>query len=304
MISLATEALTITLDPSHGGEILSLVPNGLGVDLLGHPPFTPAPQLSGDLDEPNWTARYRGGWQLAAPNAGAECVVDGVRHGFHGCASVDPWSVLDLQADRVILAWSGHGITLRRTLSLDGLSVHAELRWKAAGARATPLVVVEHIALGAALLDPEVEIEADADARELSPTGADDERSWDVTRWPQVRLRDGSTETAGRWPFHVSRGRFSALTNLARGAAEIRNPSSGLAVRLEWPTSALPAAWIWHEIRHRGGVWGHRAELLGFEPASVPHARGLAAAVAAGEAIWATPGRSDGYRLSLTVIVR
>ncbi len=301
MISLSSDALTITVDPSHGGEILSLVPRELGSDLLGHPPFTPKPPLGGDLDEATWTARYRGGWQLAAPNAGAECVVAGARHGFHGRASVDPWSVVELEPDRVVLAWSGHGVELRRTLAVDGLSASAELEWTAAGARAAPLVAVEHVALGRMLLDPEVEIDAEADAREVSPTGAQGPQPDHASRWPDVRLLDGSTEAAGRWPLNVSRGRLIALTGLTQGVAEVRNPRKGLAVSFQWPTATLPAAWVWHEARHRGGVWGHRAELLGFEPASVPHARGLAEAVETEQAIWAHPGRRDGYRMSVTV---
>lgn len=301
MISLGSEAMTITVDPSHGGEILSLVPSHLGQDLLGHPPFRAGRPLAGDLDEGSWTASYRGGWQLAAPNAGAECVVGGTRHGFHGAASVDPWSVMELHHDRVILAWSGHGVTMTRQIRVDGLSVHVDLEWTAAGRNAAPLVVVEHIALGPALLDPEVEIRTDADARELSPSGAPEPHIGESTRWPQVRLLDGGVENVGRWPLSVAHGRLVALTGFTTGIAEVRNPSRQLGVRLEWPTRTLPAAWVWHENRHRGGIWEHRSELLGFEPAAVAHPRGLAEAVAADEATWAHPGQHDGYRVSLSV---
>ena len=52
-----------------------------------------ASRSAGDLDETAWTARYRGGWQLALPNAGTACEVGGSDHGFHGRASNDPWQV-------------------------------------------------------------------------------------------------------------------------------------------------------------------------------------------------------------------
>lgn len=202
----------------------------------------------------------------------------------------------------VLSAWIDFSISARRRVAVDGMSISAELEWTAAGPRAAPLVVVEHVALGPVLLDPEIEILAHADARELSPTDSPDQRDTDVTRWPSLRLLDGSIESAGRWPFEVPRGRLAALTGFTRGRAEIRNLGRDVGVRLEWSARTLPAAWVWHEVRHRGGLWDQRAELLGFEPASVPHAMGLAEALTAGHAIWARPGRRDGYRISLTVI--
>jgi hypothetical protein len=298
MISVSSDVLTGTIDPYHGAEILALVPFDLGIDLLGHPPFAAAPARGGDLDEGAWTASYRGGWQLATPNAGAECIVNGARHGFHGRASVDLWSVLETRRDRAVITWAGHGVVLQRTLTVDGLSVRAELEWTAAGSRPAPLVVVEHVALGRALLDPEVEIHATANAQELSPAAP---QRAGGSRWPQVRLLDGSIEEAGLLALEVSRGRLIALTGFADGVAEVRNPTRDLGLRFEWPAATLPAAWVWHEARHRGGIWNHGAEMLGFEPSSVTHARGLAEAVKTGEAIWARPGCHDGYCMTVTV---
>ena len=302
MIALASDDLTVTLDPAHGGEILSVVSRALGTDILGHPPFEAAPPLGGDLDEDTWTARYRGGWQLAAPNAGPVCDVAGTRHGFHGRASVDPWELVESGHAHARLSWSGHGVALHRRVTIDGPSVIAELEWTAAGPRAAPLIAVEHVTVGRALLDPEVEILAEADARELSEIEGSCEPGDDTCRWPALRLLDGGLEQAGRWPFAVDRGRFAALSGFGDGLAEIRNPARDVGVRLEWDAAVLPAAWLWHEVRASGGVWAGRAELLGFEPSSVPHALGLAEAVAAGQALWARPGRRDGYRMSLTVL--
>ncbi len=302
MIRLSSGELAVTLDPAHGGEILSVLPRTLGVDLLGHPPFAPAPPRGGDLDEEAWTASYRGGWQLAAPNAGPACSVAGAAHGFHGRASVDPWEVLESGAAHVVLAWSGHGVALRRRVEVAALTVSAELEWTAAGTRAAPLIAVEHVAVGSALLDPEVEILAAADARELSETDGPCQPGDDVCRWPRLRLLDGGVEEAGRWAFANARGRFAGLSGFRDGRAEIHNRARGVGVRLDWDATALPAAWLWHEVRHSGGAWDRRAELLGFEPSAVPHALGLAEAVTAGQALWARPGRRERYRISLTAL--
>ncbi len=303
MIALASDDLAVALDPAHGGEILSVVPRALGADVLGHPPFAPAPPLGGDLDETTWTARYRGGWQLAAPNAGPACEVDGTHYGFHGRASVDPWEVVESGPVHAVLTWSGHGVALRRHVRVEGLSVTAELEWTAAGPRAAPLIAVEHVAVGPVLLDPEVQIVAEADARELSETEGPCEPGDQTCRWPRLGLLDGGVEDAGRWPFTVARGRFAGLSGFTDGVAEIRNPARDVGLRLEWDAVTLPAAWLWHEVRASAGVWDRRTELLGFEPAAVPHAHGLAAAVAADQALWARPGRRDGYRMSLTVLL-
>jgi len=300
VIELRSDELWATLDPEHGAEIVRLTALRSGSALLGSPPFVPAPARAGDLDEEAWTASYRGGWQLAAPNAGAACDVEGVRHGFHGRASVDPWSLVEHDDAHAVLSWSGHGLRLRRSIGVTGARLTVELAWRAIAAP-VPLIAVEHVCLGAALLDPRVEIQARARAHELADTGGPPLPPDDAVVWPGCRLLDGGVERGGSWPFDEPRSRFIALTGFDHGAAEIRNPDSGLAVRLDWDVAKLPAAWIWHELRGNDGIWDRRAELLGVEPASVPHALGLGEAVQHGQALWATRGGWDGYAMSLTV---
>ena len=157
--------------PDHGGEILDLVHLATGRQLLGRPPFASEPPRPGDLEEPAWTASYRGGWQLAAPNAGNLCEVDGVQHGFHGRASNDP---LDGGARRPGRPRPSRG---RATGfgSSDGSS------WRATRSSSTTrflaqavagLVAVEHLSVGLELLEPEVEIRLPGGtAYELSEAG-------------------------------------------------------------------------------------------------------------------------------------
>lgn len=299
MIVLRSADLLVRLDPRHGGEILDLVDLQTGRQLLGRPPFGSEQPLAGDLDEETWTARYRGGWQLAVPNAGNACEVGGSRHGFHGRASVDPWTVLAAGGSRCVLEWRGHGLQVVRTLELGegGLTVSVEA---AALEGRVPLVAVEHLTVGVELLEPEVEIELpSALAYELSERDGPPTPPGDACTWPESRLLDGSVERCDRWPLEHSRSRFMVVADLPEGRATVRNVARGQGVELTWDADWLRHCWLWHEARLYGGIWRERAEILAIEPASVPHGLGLAAAVEHGQARWLEAGEPASYWVSV-----
>jgi hypothetical protein len=298
MIVLRSEELLVRLDPAHGGEILDLVHLESGRQLLGRPPFATEPPRPGDLDEPVWTASYRGGWQLVTPNAGTMCEVDGVRHGFHGRASNDPWAVVEAAAGAAVLAWEGHGLGIERRLVLEGGAVVVETRMRALAGR-VPVVAVEHCSLGLELLEPEVEIElpggtayelSEAEGPATAPAGA--------PSWPEVLLLDGSVERADHWQLAKERSRFIVVADLPEGRAAVRNARTGMTLELSWDAGWLRHAWIWHEVRTYGGPWREQAEVLVIEPASVPHGLGLAEAIAHGQARWLEPGEPVTYRMA------
>ncbi|HSJ94106.1 MAG TPA: hypothetical protein VK896_08735 [Gaiellaceae bacterium] len=301
MIVLRSSDLIALVDPGHGAEILELVHLSTGRRLLGRPPFAIAPPRGGDLPEDVWTASYRGGWQLVAPNAGAPCTVDGVEHGFHGRASNDPWETLEEEASQARFRWRGHGLELTRTLRLDGATLHAQVEARATDGRA-PLVVLEHLALGVELLEPEVEIDLPAGtAFELSETEGPPLPPQDAPRWPEVLLLDGSRERADRWPLDRSRSRLLAVADLPEGRARVRNARTGATVELTWDAEWLRHLWLWHEAREYGGPWRAQAELLALEPTSVPHPLGLASAIEHGQARWVEPGETAAYGARLEV---
>lgn len=299
MIVLRSEELLVRVDPGHGAEVLDLVDLRTGRQLLGRPPFGSAPAAGGDLDEPTWTAGYRGGWQLVAPNAGNECVVDGVHHGFHGRASVDPWHVLGADAGSAAMSWRGHDLEIVRRLSVDGdtLAVATEITATADG---VPLVAVEHLAVGLELLEPEVGIEiAGGTAYELSEATGPPSTPPNGCRWPEVRLLDGSTERADRWPLERSRSRYLVVADIEAGRVVIRNMVRGQALELIWDTDWLRHLWIWHEVREYGGRWRGLAEILAVEPASVPHGLGLQQAIGQGQARFLQRGECLRYRVAV-----
>lgn len=301
MIVLRSSGLLALVDPDHGAEILDLVHLPTGRRLLGRPPFATAPPRGGDLPEDVWTASYRGGWQLVAPNAGSRCSVDGAEHGFHGRASIDPWETVDAAEAEATFRWRGHGLELTRRFELDGESLRARVEARATG-EAAPLVVLEHIALGLELLEPEVEIDLPAGkAFELSETEGPPIPPDDAPQWPDVLLLDGSRERGDRWPLERQRSRLLAVADVPEGRARVRNPCTGATVDLRWDADWLRHLWLWHEARAYGGPWRAQAEMLALEPTSVPHPLGLAAAIEHGQARWVQPGETAAYGLQLDV---
>jgi hypothetical protein len=296
VIVLRSDDLLVRADPAHGGEILDLVELRTGRQLLGRPPFASTAPRPGDLGEAEWTAAYRGGWQVVLPNAGSPCTVDGVEHGFHGRASNDPWSVEKSDESFARLAWAGHGLRVERQLALrdGGLAVSVHVT----AIRRAPLVALEHVALGVELLDPVVELELPGGrAFEMDETTGPPEPPVDAAAWPEVRLLDGAIERADRWPLERERSRLYCVADLPKGRVVVRNAGRGHGLELTWDTEWLRHAWIWHEVRTYGGPWRRQTELLAIEPTSVPHSLGLTVALERGQARRLEPGESCGYEL-------
>lgn len=285
MIVLASSRLLARVDPAHGGEILELVDLVTGRQLLGHPPFASLPPLPGALDEESWTDRYRGGWQTVTPNAGNACRVDGELHGFHGRASNDPWTVLESSPDAARLHWSGHGLDVTRALRVHDRTLEVETDWVGTRDRAA-LISVEHVVVGTELLVPSATVRlpgglgyelSERDGPVAPPAGA--------PSWPELLLQDGGVELADTVSPAESNGRFFVVASLPEGWYDVENDATGQGLRIEWDVSVLPHLWIWRELNFSGGRWRRHAELLGLEPASVPHSLGLARARAEGQAI-------------------
>jgi hypothetical protein len=297
VIVLQDASLLVRLDPAHGAEILDLVDLRSGRQLLGRPPFASDPPRAGELDEDVWTRSYRGGWQLACPNAGTPCVAAGEEHGFHGGASNDPWEPLTHSGCSAVLSWRGHGLRIERRLELvDGA---LEIAVRVSAERRAPLVAVEHCALGLELLDPEVELELPAgDAYELSEEHGPPAPPAGATRWPDVRLLDGYVERGDRWSLAEPRSRLLVLNGVPEGRAVVRNRARRQGFELTWDANFLRHLWIWHEVRTYGARWRRLAEILVVEPASVPHSLGLATAIEHDQAAGLDPGESLSWRVT------
>lgn len=301
MIVLRSDHLLVRVDPCHGAEILDLVDLRTGRQLLGRPPFGSTPPVPGDLDEQTWTGAYRGGWQLLTPSAGTESTLDGVTHGFHGRASVDPWEVVEAGDASATLCWEGHGLRVERRVAVAHATLTVEVQALALD-RPAPLVAVEHIAVGLELIEPEVVIELpSAPAYEMSEREGPVAPPAGAPAWPDALLRDGTTERADRWSLAHERSRLLCVADLPEGRARVSNAARGVALELSWEAAWMRHCWIWHEVRSYGGPYRGQGEMLVIEPSSVPHHLGLGAAVKHGQARLLQPGESCGYRLEARV---
>jgi hypothetical protein len=283
VIALERDGTVAIVDPAHGGEVLELIAPG-GARPLGRSPFGPRPPLAGELGADDWEDRYRGGWQLVAPNTGNASVVDGVAHGFHGGASTARWSVVARDAASAELVCEHDGLRYERRLALDDGRLRADTRVHTL-ASPRPLVALEHVACGASVLAPGFTLSVppgrayEVDLR-LGPTAT----PATAPVFPDVLLLDGTTENASTWPIDRPRSREYVVADVPEGLAEVRNAATGEGLRLRWDVAVLPHLWIWHEARASGGRWRGAAELLGIEPSIAPHQLGLAEAIASGHA--------------------
>ena len=104
-----------------------------------------------------------------------------------------------------------------------------------------------------------------------------------AAEWPDVQLLNGSIERGDLVGTATPSARFFAVADLPEGWYEVENLQTGQQLRVEWDARLLPHLWVWREIRAGAGLWAE-AEILGIEPASVPHSLGLARAVEEGQA--------------------
>jgi hypothetical protein len=299
VIVLRSDSLMVRLDPAHGAEILDLVELERGRQLLGRPPFATAGPRPGDLPEDVWTESYRGGWQTVMPNAGNSCQVQGEHHGFHGRASNDPWELISSDGHSAVLSWSGHGLRVRKRVSVSA-AVLVDYEIRATRAEA-PLVALEHVSVGAELLDPSVALDVPA-ARvyELDEQTGPVSPPEDCATWPEATMQDGSRERVDGWQIARPRGRLVALNDLAAGWAVVRNPERDQGLALTWDVNFFPHCWMWQENRATAGIWRSLTEILAVEPSTVPHSLGLAHAIASGDARTVR----DGEVLTPWIVVR
>jgi hypothetical protein len=301
VLILRSPRLLARLDPEHGAELLDLVDLTTGRQLLGRLPFASADRAHGPLDELDWIAGWRGGWQVCAPNPGNRCGVDGVDHGFHGGASHERWAILDATASAATLRWSGQGLELTRAVGLVDDRIEIEMRVSADSPTRVPYALLEHVSLGLELLDPVLDITLPPAATvEVSDVDGPVRAPANAPAWPHALLLDGTTERVDRVELHgAPTGRFLCVHDLREGRAVARGRAATL--ELTWDVRVLPHVWVWYELRASDGPFRRMAEIVALEPSSVPHSLGLARAVTEGQAGWLGPGEHVRYRFGARV---
>lgn len=260
-VTVESDALSVRITPKVGGTITQVLHKPSGLSVLGRVPWAAidAPLPGPARDEPEWLTRYTGGWPLLFPNAGDACTVDGAFHGFHGEASISPWTVAQSEPNALVLEREFDVIPahMRRTISIEGdtLSLHETIAYS--GDTAVDVMWGHHPSFGSDLLDGPFEITSGAAEMSIEPAFA-------------------PPEGAGLLRPSAPLASLAYLTGFDTAWAAIRRLDDAIAVHLSWDGARFPCAWLWHELEGTSALpWCSRTRLIGIEPNTTPCGLGL-----------------------------
>ena len=271
---LDNDQIRIEIDPGRGADVLSLVDLDSGVEVLFSTPWRrradairagERPMLAA-TSEHAWLEQYRGGWQTLCPNAGPEREYRGAVLGFHGEASVVPWTLSDVTQISAALSVELFTVpvTIRRTVTLVKSSVHVIDELTNTATTAVTVDYSHHPALGSTFLDAACIVSTNG-----TQFTADAESQDAPTRWLDIEPRMGHLPAPGAEVREF--GWLSGFPDNAPAWAAVANPTLGLTVRLSWDGRLLPYAWWWQEFNaSKDFPWYTKARVLALEPASTP----------------------------------
>jgi galactose mutarotase-like enzyme len=240
--------------------------------------------------ELDWLSRYRAGWQVLFPNAGAESIVDGVPVAFHGEASLARMDVEAVEEGACTLRTTARlplELVRRVHLSSELPALHIEETVTNVGARPVPFLWGHHPtfpAVAGSRIDlpgkPRVHVEPQTPGPLTPTTGS----------WPVLPRRDGGAEDLREVPAE-DQVRLTYVESLEGGWAAMRPPAGAEqpGVALSWDLAAFPHLWIWLQNADPGFPWYGRARMIGLEPQRSWPFDGLAPAHARGQAIVLAP---------------
>ncbi|MBA3517571.1 MAG: hypothetical protein H0T75_07995 [Rhizobiales bacterium] len=286
-ICIASDELRVTVNPRVGGTITAITHLGTGLSVLGQVPWDVVDAPIGSLaarDEAHWLTRYGGGWPLLFPNGGDACTVEGVFHGFHGEASIAPWTATaSRDAVRLARRFFTVPIEMHREVLVENDLLIIRERLRMAGPRPLDVMWGHHPTFGSDLLAGEVEITSGGrrvTVDESYDPGANPLRPGASGDWPTVAGKAGLVDL-GR-----PSGTMAAMAYLQdfnAPWAAVRRLDNAIAVALSWDIGRFPCAWLWYEL---GGTaeapWHGRGRVIGIEPNTTRPGMGLAHAKASG----------------------
>ncbi len=287
-VAIRSGELEVEVTPAKGGDVVSIRRRGDGVEVLWSTPWGGRPggqALPGGDDQAAWLERYPGGWQVLFPNAGEGGVHGGVRHVFHGEASLAPWAfecASDGRAIEMALDCFSVPVALRRRVSVAGDTLTVEERIANQGDAVVECVWAQHPGFGGDLLAGPGPARIDCGARRVRVDEAYDP--------PGNRLRPGAE---GAWPYVAGQGgdavdlrepleggsAFAYLLDFdgSEGWASLRREDGALGVVLSWDLGVFPVAWLWEELGgSRGWPWFGRGRVVGLEPCTSWPGHGVA----------------------------
>lgn len=308
-VHLRTDELELRAVPAQGADIVSLTERSGGTELLYRTPWAgTAPSRPGwGADSHSWwMSRYPGGWQVLCPNAGPERRAAGTVWGFHGEASVVPWTVVEHEeaGARFTVELATAPVRIVRDLAVSGPALRLREQLTNTGVVSLPVRWVHHPAFGAPLIAEGTVIQAAA-----STLLADQSEPGTVLAagsehpWPLVHDRAGRPVRLDQIPGpRGSRAVFGCLTDFTTPSFTIVNPALELGVRVRWSRDAFPHAWLWQDLGGSTGYpWYGRAHVFAIEPANVIPGSGGSGDRRRGVAKELAPGESWEAEIEVTV---
>jgi hypothetical protein len=276
--------------PDEGGVASELTVDGFAVlaKTAWAAQVTPSPAPA--EDEETWVGRWRGGWQLCFPTAGAPDRAAYPTQGFHGAASQARWSVDRVDHGAVELSWADEaGLSASRRWTLEEGRLSAVTTAVNGGGASRRVIVAEHLILGQDVLD---HLDEAQDARKITASGTVAELDYAGT----------PTGRTAPWP---GPGWDRANKRTPPRVAALRHPSprvivvTGPRFRATVSWTGLEHALLWEEIGASAhSPWNGAVYALGVEPTSTPHGAGTAHPVGAVEL---EPGQTMTWAVSLHV---
>ncbi|WP_442576500.1 DUF4432 family protein [Microbacterium sp. F51-2R] len=272
-ISISSEALTATITPERGADIVQIVDLATGTPLLAESPTGLVRTPSATDSMSAWLRGYPGGWQLLVPNAGPEREHDGARQGYHGEASLAAWDVVAREPASCELeaSLSTAPLRLRRRVAVTGDTLTVTDQIENLSPDAVETRIVQHPAFGEPFLDDRSYLMTTAETIVTDADAPGSLAGADIIGRPETVVEPGPVRGSMRLPGPgAGASLFAALTGFATPEVTFCSPTRGLAVRLAWDATVLPHAWFWIEANATSGwPWFRRLYAIAVEPANV-----------------------------------
>jgi hypothetical protein len=255
-------------------------------------------------DEAEWLTRYTGGWPILFPNGGDACTVDEVFHGFHGEASISPWTAkASPKSLRLVRRFRTVPVDMQREFTVEGDVLIMRERLRMSGSHPIDVMWGHHPTFGSDLLAGPVEITAGTRHVTVDDTYdpiANPLRPGVTGTWPIVAGKTGPVDLSR--PERIPTA-MAYLYDFDAAWVAMRRMDNAIAIALSWDSAHFPCAWLWYEL---GGTtdapWHGRGRVIGIEPNSTRPGMGLANAKLRGSSLLRLhPGEEISTTLRLQV---
>jgi hypothetical protein len=299
---LSNKFITVVVDPANGGTVSHIGRNKSPTsNVLAWYEWNYPEPLSLEFKEnesaDHWRSRYRGGWQFLTPNAGKECVFQGIRHSFHGASSYMPWIITNKEDETLTLEISILGLfQITRLFTIDSLKARLICNTTILNLTNShqEIVLVEHVAFQGS---PSIKVGA-PDKSEWKFDGDYKEDGREIRIWSEL----GNCGEDLVNPVVGKTERMTYLIGGNEGWVSIFDTEKGVGAQLTWDQVDLPYIWYWQEQGSQGFPFYGRAEITALEPASCHPSDGLDGASSAGRTKVIAPGADYSFSICLDLL--